>query len=524
MRTSLIFSASLILAFSGPACHRAGSETENGSAYQQAETPYVRKAETGKASEIYANNCATCHGNDMEGGQGPSLIDKIWIHGDDDAEIEKVIREGVPAKAMPAFGTMLDADSINSLIALIREKGSSPPSGKALPLPSGAIRSERATFKVDLISDKVEIPWSLIWLSDKLMLLTERVGHLRTLGTDGTLSAPLKNVPVITDQFIHGGFLGLARDPDYGRNGYIYLAYTDEAVDTLGAAASCKGQGACFDKVSQIKVIRGKIADNALVDQKVIWQAPKSTYRATANFGGRLVFGKDGYLYLSVGDRIYRPDEAQDLRLPNGKIHRFSRDGKVPPDNPFVHMPNAYPTIWSYGHRNPQGLAVDSATGVLWSSEHGPRGGDELNIISRGGNYGWPFVTLGMGYDGRPFDPRFPVGRDAPNAKAMDIRIDPKFNPANTVKPITHWTPSIAVSAITFYQGQNFPGWHGSLLVGSLRAQKMLRLEIRGAHVEKTETLLQGFGDVRDIANGPDGNIYVALNKPGRIIRLSPAR
>lgn len=520
MRHFPVAALTVLLSLAG--CNRATPTNEAGNSTET--LPYSKPGDTAKVSEIYAVNCATCHGNAMEGGQGPSLIDDVWLHGDDDAAMEKVIAQGVPAKAMPAFGSMLDKDAIRSLIALIREKGAGFKQGqkpRVVALPTGVVRTQLEPFRMSLVSDKVGIVWSIIWLSDRQMLITEREGHLRTLDTDGRLSAPIKGTPVITEQFIHGGFLGLARDPDYARNGFIYLAYTDEAADTLGAGASCKGQGACFDKVSQIKVLRGRIEKGALVDQKIIWQAPKDTYRATANFGGRLAFGRDGFLYLSVGDRIYRPDEAQDNRLPNGKIHRFSRDGAVPPDNPFARTPGASRTIWSLGHRNPQGLAVDPATGILWSSEHGPRGGDELNIIRKGGNYGWPFVTLGMGYDGRPFDPRFPVGRDGPNARPSAVRIDPRFDAARTVAPIMHWTPSIAVSAIAFYRGNMFPAWRGSMLVGSLRAQTLLRLRIDGSRVTQSETLLKNYGDVRDISTGPDGSVYIAFNKPNRIVKLA---
>jgi aldose sugar dehydrogenase len=290
------------------------------------------------------------------------------------------------------------------------------------------------------------------------------------------------------------GLMSVVADPDYARNGWIYFSFSDPGPKR-GTAMT--------------KIIRARLRGWELVDHEVIFSLPPEKYPpGYVLFGSRLVFDGD-YLFFSVGVRGLEEkasNDAQDLALPNGKIHRVFHDGKIPLDNPFAHTPGAWPSIWAYGVRNPQGLARDPRDGALWESEHGPRGGDELNHIERGKNYGWPVITYGMNYDGTPIT-------DKTEAPGME-------------QPIVNWTPSIAVSEIEFYTGDKFPRWKNQLFVGSLAAQKFLRLVVDGAHVTHTEELFSGLGRVRDIKTGPDGFIYVALEligKPGRIIRLVPA-
>jgi glucose/arabinose dehydrogenase len=250
-------------------------------------------------------------------------------------------------------------------------------------------------------------------------------------------------------------------------------------------------------------VIRGHLRDGAFVDQQQIFKADPANYRVGGQrFGSRLLFDKKGHLFFSIGDRA-APGDEQDLSCPNGKLHRVNDDGSVPKDNPFAHRPGALPTIWSYGHRNPQGLSFDPVTGDLWESEHGPRGGDELNIVHEGHNYGWPLTTYGMNYDGTPIT-------DHTTLEGTD-------------QPVTTWLPSIAASPITFYTGSRFPEWKNSLFVGALAGQELRRLEISGRSVTHQEILFKGIGRVRDVIDGPDGYLYVVLNEPNRIVRLVPA-
>jgi glucose/arabinose dehydrogenase len=239
------------------------------------------------------------------------------------------------------------------------------------------------------------------------------------------------------------------------------------------------------------------------VDQETLYKAPPELYwDDNTHFGSRFLFDREGHLFYSIGDRGHQ-DDAQDLSLPNGKIHRIHDDGRIPKDNPFVGRPGALPSIWSYGNRNPQGLAWHPVTGELWSSEHGPRGGDELNRIEPGRNYGWPVITYGMNYDGTP--------------------ITDKTEQDGMEQPVMQWTPSIAVCAIVFYTGDRFPGWKTDLFVTALGGQALRRLVIEGKRVVHEEVLFKGLGRVRDVVNGPDGTLYVVLNDPGRIVRMVPA-
>jgi glucose/arabinose dehydrogenase len=252
------------------------------------------------------------------------------------------------------------------------------------------------------------------------------------------------------------------------------------------------------------KIIRARLRDHRLVDIEPIFEIPKEKYqKGYVLFGGRMVFRGD-YLFFSVGERGVLGD-AQRLELPNGKIHRVFSDGRIPPDNPFVDVPGAVGSIWSYGHRNPQGLAL-SSNGELWETEHGPRGGDELNRIERGRNYGWPLITYGINYDGTPV-----------TNKTEDLNLE---------QPVRHWTPSIATSQIGFYSGERFSLWKNQLFLGSLATQRLIRIEIENGRIVGEEEIFRGYGRVRDIHTGPDGMLYLALEQigsaSGRLVRLVP--
>jgi glucose/arabinose dehydrogenase len=242
------------------------------------------------------------------------------------------------------------------------------------------------------------------------------------------------------------------------------------------------------------------------VDQEDIFRVPGKFHTSSAvHFGTRFVF-QDGYLFFSIGDRG-RMHMAQDVTKPNGKIHRIHDDGRIPPDNPFVDQTDAYPSLWSLGNRNPQGLALHPVTGELWETEHGPRGGDEVNLIRRGLNYGWPEITYGMNYNGTPI-----------TAETAREGLE---------QPALHWTPSIAVCGIDFYTGDQFPSWQNHLLVGGLASQELHRLVLDGDRVIEDEVILSDMGRVRDVATGPDGSIYVAINSNSSetsiLYRLVPA-
>lgn len=444
---------------------------------------------------LYADFCSSCHGSRMEGGKGPRLIDGQWKHGGDHASLVRSIRNGYAAYGMPGFAATIDEAEGNAPAAYLIESATrrvDPPLGEETGLPPGVQRSEEHSYRIQSVAEGFDVPWSMAFLPDGRLLVTERAGRLRLIENGQLQPATIEGVPevIVRDE---GGLLSVVLDPDFAANHWVYLSFSDP-----GAA-----------ETAMTKIIRARLAGNRLVEHETIFSIPREKYQSGyTSFGGRLVF-HDGKLFFSVGERGLTPEivgQAQDLSLPNGKVHRIFPDGKIPPDNPFSDARGIPTTIWSYGNRNPQGLAIDPRTGDLWETEHGPRGGDELNLIQRGGNYGWPLVTFGMNYDGTPISNRTE---------------EPGLEP-----PVIDWTPSIAVSEIEFYTGDRFPQWRNNLFVGSLAQQKLLRIVIEDGRAVHREEIFRGLGRIRDLKTGPDGLLYVALEligKPGRIVRLVPA-
>lgn len=442
-------------------------------------------------TKLYTDKCASCHGPEMAGGSASSLVGGIWRYGGDDASIANSIRDGHPEAGMPAMEKDLDAPEIRGLVIYIRERAASFKTEHTkfnVPVPGTIVHSENASFKLDPVMETgLDTPWAIAFLPDGRQLVTERAGRLRITEKGKLLPEPVRGIPAVYGG--EGGLLDVVLHPDYSRpgNNWIYLSYGDKSPGGLGMTA----------------VIRGRLRDGAFVDQQQIFKADDSLYRAGGQrFGSRLLFDGKGHLFFSVGDRAC-PGDEQDLTQPNGKVHRVNDDGSIPKDNPFVNSPGAMPSIWTYGNRNAQGLTVSPVTGELWEAEHGPRGGDELNILHAGHNYGWPVITYGMNYDGTPIT-------DHLTHDGMD-------------QPVTYWTPSIATSPLTFYTGNRFPQWKNNLFLGSLAAQELLRLVVQGEQVTHQEILFKGIGRVRDVLDGPDGYLYVVLNQPDRIERILPA-
>jgi glucose/arabinose dehydrogenase len=442
-------------------------------------------------TKLYTAYCATCHGPNMEGASASSLVDGKWRHGGDDASIAASIRDGQTAEGMPAMGKTLNGPEIRGLLVYIRERADKVKTAQTkynAPEPGVAVGSETASFKLEpVLETGLQEPWALAFLPDGRILVTERPGRLRIIEHGKLLPDPVRGVPAVYGG--EGGLLDVVLHPDYARPGsdWIYLSYGDKSPGGLGMAA----------------VIRGRLRDGAFVDQAQVFKANDSLYRPGGQrFGSRLVFDRKGHLFFSLGDRA-APGDEQDLTQPNGKVHRVNDDGSIPKDNPFVHQAGAIPSIWTFGHRNPQGLAFNPVTGDLWESEHGPRGGDELNILRAGHNYGWPLITYGINYDGTPITDHL----------AHD----------GMEQPVAYFVPSIAASPIIFYTGNRFPQWKNNLLLGSLQAQELLRLVVEDKKVTHQEILFKGIGRVRDLEMGPDGELYVVLNAPDRIARIVPA-
>ncbi len=350
------------------------------------------------------------------------------------------------------------------------------------------VESEQATFVLREFARGLDHPWGLAFLPDGRMLVTERPGRLRLVAADGTLDPePVAGVPEVWARG-QGGLLDVALHPQFGTNRLVYLSY---------AAAGEDGRAGT-------RVARARLEGHRLEGLEEIFVSNART-GAGVHFGSRLVFARDGTLFVTLGDRGER-DLAQRPDSHGGKIVRIRDDGSVPPDNPFVGRPDVLPEIWSLGHRNVQGAALHPATGELWAHEHGPQGGDEVNIVRAGRNYGWPVITYG-----REYGTGAPIG-EGTHKEAME-------------QPLWTWVPSIAPSGMAFYTGDAFPEWRGDLFVGALRAQMLVRLELEGDRVVAEERLVRGLiGRIRDVRQGPDGLVYLLTDADdGGIWRLEPA-
>lgn len=324
----------------------------------------------------------------------------------------------------------------------------------------------------------IEVPWGMEWLSSGELLVTDRSGILYVV-RDGEIVAEYDEVFGDLYPERQGGFLDVQAHPNYSENGWIYFSYS---------STSGEGEGA------NTKIIRAKLGDNGLEAVQTLYKATPNSRRGV-HYGSRLEFGTDGTLYFTIGDRGNRDVNPQSLSIDGGKVYRINDDGSIPQDNPFVGQDNAIEAVYSYGHRNQQGMERHPVTGQMWAHEHGPRGGDELNIIEPGKNYGWPVISYGINYNGTPF--------------AEDTVRE------GMQQPIQYWVPSIAPSGMTFVTSDRYPDWKGHLLVGSLKFGLVELLQLDGNSVESRTEVLQGIGRVRSIKQGPDGYIYVGVTGQG---------
>jgi aldose sugar dehydrogenase len=338
------------------------------------------------------------------------------------------------------------------------------------------------TYQV-VVSD-LSIPWGFVFLPDKSMLITEKKGEL--IHFKNGKKTNINGLPEIKVQG-QGGLLDIELHPDYETNGWIYISF-----------ASPYGEG---DGVNTA-VMRCKLKDDTLIEKQILYKASPNTKRGQ-HFGSRIEFDNDGYLYFSIGDRGNRDENPQDITRDGGKIYRLHDDGQIPEDNPFVNESNAKKAIFSYGHRNPQGMILHSETGDLWTHEHGPKGGDEINIIKAGKNYGWPKISYGINYSGTKFT-------DDTSLPGME-------------QPLHYWDPSIAPSGMAFVTSNIYPEWKGNLLVGSLKFHYLNRCILKNNKVIKEEKLIAGSGRVRSVKQGPDGYIYVGVEYVG-IVKIIPKK
>ncbi len=353
-------------------------------------------------------------------------------------------------------------------------------------LHADVMQSQQHTFNVEVVAGELQRPWGLAFLPGGDMLVTERSGGLWLIEQGSHRKSPISGLPKIVEKG-QGGLMGIALHPKFDDNRQLYLSY------------AAKGKGGFGTEV-----LRARLEDTALNEMQIIFKAlPKS--KGGRHFGSRLVFGRDDTLYISLGDRGQRPT-AQDLSDHRGSLIRVNADGSVPPDNPFVGKPDARPEIYTYGNRNMQGMSLHPVSGVIWTHEHGPQGGDEVNVMRAGVNYGWPVITYGTNY-------------------GFGTQIGEGTQKDGMAQPIHKWVPSIAPSGMTFYTGDRFPNWRGNLFVGSLKFGLLVRLEVEGERVMHEERLLDGrYGRIRDVVQGPDGYLYLLTDaRDGQLLRLTPA-
>ena len=469
---------------------------------------------------LFTERCAACHGSDLNGARGPSLFTKSFLESRSDEQIRQTILDGRTASDMPAFKTVLTGEQVDALVTWIRiQSGTLIDRPAYVADPNGQrLATKKQTVWIEVFATGLDTPWGMGFLPDGRLVVSERPGRLRIIGKDGALGEPVKNTPtpwVRQD----GGYFDIAIHPDYARTGWIYLSYSELVpgyagpLPPPGVAGPPPGFGPL--PPSNTRIVRGKVnARNEWVEQQDVARLPDSTYSPSIiHYGQRFLFDGKGHLFWTLGDRGEFAN-AQNLGDPRGKIHRVNDDGSIPADNPFVNMPGALGSIWTYGHRNPQGLAFDPRTGLLWETEHGPTGGDEVNIIEKGKNYGWGVTT-----------------------KGIQAGLSQQSQP-NMADPITWYTPSVGPSGISFYTGTRYPGWrNSSLFVSMLTGQKLTRLEISGRTITEQETVFEQYGRVRQIVAGPDGLFYLLLQNPtgrgtnipvfgaapGMVIRLQPA-
>ena len=451
-------------------------------------------------AKLYRDNCASCHGTDYAGGSAPSMLDDTWLTDGSDRALYDAIFDGLEDAGMPAYRGGLSESESWSLVVYLREardRVRREKLGPSTPDDQGVYTTAYHRYRVEPVAKGLDRPWAIDFLPDGAMLVTERPGRLRLIEA-GELSRPVVGTPKVW-AYGQGGMLDVAVDPDYADNGWVYLSFSQK-LGKDDAGKRDRGMTA---------VVRGRIDRDRLrfVDQQTLFTTPpKLASRARVHFGSRFVFGDDDTLFFAVGDRGQQ-GRAQELDKPNGKIHRIHRDGSVPADNPFAKEPGALATVWSLGHRNPQGLSRHPETGALYDVEHGPRGGDEINLVERAKNYGWPVVSYSMNYN------QTPRGDNPP------FHADKGF-----VDPVHYWLPSVAICGSSFYTGERFARWKNDLFVAALAKQEIRRVRLGpdGRSVVEDEPIFRGLGRVRDVVTGPDGLIYVATEQPGLIRRLVP--
>ncbi|WP_372773332.1 PQQ-dependent sugar dehydrogenase [Mangrovibacterium sp.] len=443
-------------------------------------TGQLNEKEHTVAVKNYRAYCAGCHGFNLE-----KFEKKDWMYGDNLQSVINSITYGQEEMGMPSFEVTFTADEIRNLAVYVKE-GLPENKDDLQPALSGnnKVETEVQDFVVDTVVSGLNVPWGMAFLPTGDLLISERSGQLLRFTNN-----ELQEISGLPDIMVkgQGGLLDLKLHPNYEENGWLYFSYS--------------GYGANSKKEGCTNIMRARLNGNQLVDQQEIFNGTPDSDRGQ-HWGAKLEFDREGYLFFGIGDRGNRDQNPQSLSNHAGKIHRIFDDGSIPPDNPFTNTPGAVASIYSYGHRNPQGTCMNPETGEIFESEHGPMGGDELNLIRPGANYGWPVISYGINYNGTTFT-------NITEKEGME-------------QPLTYWVPSIAPCGMTFVKGDRYPNWKNNILIGSLRFQYLERVVLDGYAVTHHEKLLEGIGRVRNVEVSPDGYIYVAIENPGKILKLIP--
>lgn len=446
-------------------------------------------------AEIYSTYCGGCHGDRMQGSVASALIKSKWSYGNDRNSIIKTITNGIPSTNMISWKDALSPKEIEAVTDYILQAQTSPGSIKSLDKPQ-AVNTKLYSLKVEkIITQGLDAPWAIEFVDASRALVTGKKGELYWVVNGKVDKQKIAGLPKSYAHNMFGGMMDLAIDPEYQKNGWIYIALSDNPTHSADSMAA-----------GMTKVVRGKLRGHHWVEEQTLFQVHDSVLVSGGmRWGSRLLFDKQGYLYFSIGDMQQAIQTGNNPQLPwraEGKIYRINSDGSIPADNPYYGKKDALQAVYTWGTRNVQGIAQHPVTGKIFFTDHGPRGGDELNVLKSGANYGWPIITYGVNYDGSV--------------------ITNQTHQAGMEQPLTYWTPSIAVCAAEFVTGNRFPKWQNNLLVTALKFEELRRLVMDGDRVVDQEILLKGYGRVRDVKVAPDGALYVLTNSPDALLRILP--
>jgi len=439
------------------------------------------------ADENYQEYCASCHGQNASGLADPSL----WKYGTDRKSIVDIIKHGNEDDGMPAYDVTFTAQQIEDLADYILEQQIEVEEERAISAnheTSKLYEHQSLNVRLELVTDEINEPWGIAQSNNGTIFITDKPGDVSMITTDGTITE-ITGVPQVRNAG-QGGLMDVVLHPDFDNNQTMYLTYSKQNPANSGQSTTA--------------VYKAQLDGNQLVNGSDIFIAVP--YESTRHhFGSRMVFDNEGYIFLTVGDRGKRDSHPQTLNNSCGKVHRIFDDGSIPEDNPFSSEAGAVSSTYSYGHRNPQGICYDPASNRLYENEHGPKGGDEINLVEPGKNYGWPVISYGINYNGTTFT-------DITAKEGME-------------QPIRYWVPSIAACGMSFITSDRYPEWRGDIMNGSLKFNYVVRADLNsnGSYVED-EIILEDIGRVRSMVQGSDGYLYVGVESPGKVFRIMPER